>query len=68
MRRVARKQRPDGAPVAADFEVLEDVLPRPGPNEALVAARFLSMPLWTRVLPMASMSITTTSEAPSPMR
>jgi NADPH-dependent curcumin reductase CurA len=50
MRRVALKQRPDGEPVAGDFEVLEDALPRLGQNEVLVAARFLSIDPYVRTM------------------
>ncbi len=42
------KRRPMGAPVAADFEVVETPVPEPGEGQVLVRARFLSLDPYMR--------------------
>ncbi len=42
------KRRPQGAPVPADFDIVESPVPQPGPGEVLVRAKFLSLDPYMR--------------------
>lgn len=42
------KRRPNGAPVAEDFEVVETAVPQPGAGEVLVRAKFISLDPYMR--------------------
>lgn len=48
--RVTFRRRPEGAPVADDFAIVEEALPEPGPGEVLVAARLLSIDPYVRTM------------------
>lgn len=45
---VVLARRPDGEPVAADFELQQEAIPQPGPGEVLTRAIFLSVDPYQR--------------------